>query len=128
MDDFKDSPTALVADVDCTAGGKDLCEKYGVQGFPTIKYGDPAEFQDYNGGRSYEELKKFADENLGPTCGPANLDLCEDGPRAKIEKFMGMTVERLENKITQAVRVYQEELPLMKKVVAHMKKPQKEDL
>merc|ERR1719378_730059 len=72
MSDFKGSSTSLIADVDCTESGKDLCEKHGVQGFPTIKYGDPGDL------KGYEDLKKFADENLGPTCGPDFLDLCDD--------------------------------------------------
>mmetsp|Transcript_138040 Transcript_138040/g.243457 ORF Transcript_138040/g.243457 Transcript_138040/m.243457 type:complete len:282 (+) Transcript_138040:79-924(+) len=89
MDDFKDSPTSLVADVDCTAAeGKELCQTHGVRGYPTIKYGDPGDMKDYNGGRSYEDLKKFADENLGPSCGPANLELCSDEVKPKVEKYM----------------------------------------
>jgi hypothetical protein len=75
--EFKDSKTALIADVDCTAGGKELCNSIGVRGYPTIKYGDPNNLEDYKGGRDFDALKKFAEENLGPTCGPANLDLCD---------------------------------------------------
>ena len=48
---FEDSPTSLVADVDCTAAGESICSKVGVQGYPTIKYGDPNDLKDYNGGR-----------------------------------------------------------------------------
>merc|ERR1719321_2136227 len=88
MDDFKGSPTSLVADVDCTTEGKDLCEKHGVRGYPSIKYGDPNELKDYSGGRSYDALKKFADENLGPSCGPTNLDLCKAEDKEKLEKYM----------------------------------------
>merc|ERR1712151_221729 len=76
--EYKGHATTLIADVDCTTGGQSLCEEVGVRGYPTIKYGDPADLQDYNGGRSYDDLKSFADENLGPSCGPANLDLCSD--------------------------------------------------
>merc|ERR1711920_402871 len=115
--EYADSPTALVADVDCTAAGKDLCETHGVQGFPTIKYGDPADLQDYNGGRDFDSLKKFAEENLGPQCGPTNLDLCDEKKRKKIEGFMAMSLERVEAKITNAVRIVEEEFPLMKRVV-----------
>merc|ERR1711879_353174 len=114
--------TSLVVDVDCTTEGKELCEKHDVRGYPSIKYGDPAELKDYNGGRSFDDLKKFAEENLGPTCGPANLDLCKDADATKIKKFMDMSQERLEAKIMNAVRVVNEEVPLMKKVVAHLKK------
>ena len=35
---FEDSKKVLIADVDCTAAGKPLCDKYGVRGYPTIKY------------------------------------------------------------------------------------------
>lgn len=90
MADFKDSKSALVADVDCTADGKDLCSEHGVRGYPTIKHGDPADLQDYNGGRTYDEFKAFADENLGPSCSPANLDLCDDAKKALIEKYMAL--------------------------------------
>merc|ERR1712113_1138769 len=73
MGEFPDK----VFDVDCTADGKELCDQNGVKGYPTIKYGDPTDFQDYNGGRDFDALKKFTEESLGPSCGPTNLDLCE---------------------------------------------------
>jgi thiol-disulfide isomerase/thioredoxin len=62
--DFEGSATQMVADVDCTAEGEPLCQEFGIQGFPTLKWGDPSDLQDYNGGRSYEDLKQFADMNL----------------------------------------------------------------
>jgi len=101
MAEFKDSKTALVADVDCTAGGKDLCSDVGVRGYPTIKYGDPNSLEDYKGGRDFDSLKKFAEENLGPTCGPANLDLCDDAKKADIEKFSKMSDAELEAAIKE---------------------------
>jgi len=96
MAEFKDSKTALVSDVDCTAAGKDLCSDIGVRGYPTIKHGDPNNLEDYKGGRDFDSLKKFAEENLGPTCGPANLDLCDDAKKAEIEKFSKMSASDLE--------------------------------
>merc|ERR1719296_633200 len=92
MAEFKDSATILVADVDCTAGGKAKCDEVGVRGYPTIKYGDPDDLQDYKGGRSYADLQKFA-EGLGPQCSPANLDLCDADKNAKIEEFSKLSVE-----------------------------------
>merc|ERR1711966_147339 len=94
--EFKDSATALVADVDCTAGGQSLCNEVGVRGYPTIKYGDPNNLEDYKGGRDFDSLKKFAEENLGPTCGPANLDLCDDEKKAEIERFSAMSATEIE--------------------------------
>jgi len=93
--------TTLIADVDCTADGKDLCETHGVQGFPTIKWGDPGGLEDYEGGRDYEALKKFAKENLKPLCSPANLDLCEDDKKAEIATLQALPVADLEAKIAE---------------------------
>jgi len=96
MDAFAGSATQLVADVDCTAAGKPLCDANGVRGYPTIKWGDPADLQDYQGGRSYDDLKKFADENLKPVCSPKNIDLCDDAKKAEIKKFQDMPVADLD--------------------------------
>merc|ERR1719160_1216415 len=96
MAEFKDSKSALIADVDCTAGGKALCDQSGVRGYPTIKYGDPNDLQDYKGGRDFASLKKFATENLGPQCGPANPDLCDEEKAAQLKQFAAMSVAELE--------------------------------
>mmetsp|Transcript_102817 Transcript_102817/g.296047 ORF Transcript_102817/g.296047 Transcript_102817/m.296047 type:complete len:134 (-) Transcript_102817:91-492(-) len=123
MDDFADSPTSLVADVDCTTEGKELCEKHGVRGYPTIKYGDPGDLQDYNGGRSYDDLKKFAEENLGPSCGPGeNIGLCDADTKAKIETYLPMSTGKLEGKIRKITKDYEAEIPIMKKVLAWAQK------
>merc|ERR1719486_947364 len=99
MAEFKDSKTALIADVDCTAGGKSLCDSVGVRGYPTIKHGDPNNLEDYKGGRDFASLKKFAEENLGPQCGPANLDLCDDEQKKAIEEIQALSADELDAKI-----------------------------
>eukprot|EP00932_Pfiesteria_piscicida_P002812 SRR837773.12734.p3 GENE.SRR837773.12734~~SRR837773.12734.p3 ORF type:complete len:127 (+),score=80.09 SRR837773.12734:199-579(+) len=122
MAEFKDSPTSLVADVDCTTEGQPLCEKYGVQGYPTIKYGDPEDMKDYQGGRSFADLKKFAEENLGPTCGPGeNIGLCDAATRKKIEGYLAMSESQLDEKVQKIVKTYEVEIPVMKKVVGYLK-------
>jgi len=93
--------TSLIADVDCTSEGKPLCESNGVQGFPTIKWGDPSSLEDYSGGRDYEALKKFAKENLKPMCSPANLDLCDEEKKAKITELQAMPAADLTAKIDE---------------------------
>jgi len=117
MAEFADSKTALVADVDCTAAGKPLCDSNGVKGFPTIKYGNPADLQDYQGGRDFDALLEFANENLGPTCSPDNLDLCDDDKKAEIAKFTEMgqealqaEVEKLDKEINDAEENFNTEL------------------
>ena len=128
MDEFKGSPGSLVGDADCTADGKELCEKVGVSGYPTIKHGDPSDLKDYQGGRDFDSMKKFAEENLGPQCGPENLDLCDEKKKKKLEGFMAMSLERVEAKIVNAQRVFEEELPLMKQTIGYLKKTKKEEL
>eukprot|EP00542_Grammatophora_oceanica_P016193 CAMPEP_0194046606 /NCGR_PEP_ID=MMETSP0009_2-20130614/21863_1 /TAXON_ID=210454 /ORGANISM="Grammatophora oceanica, Strain CCMP 410" /LENGTH=220 /DNA_ID=CAMNT_0038691971 /DNA_START=32 /DNA_END=694 /DNA_ORIENTATION=+ len=95
MDEFKDSTTQLIADVDCTAEGKPLCDANGVKGFPTLKWGDPAALEDYQGGRDLDSLKKFAEENLKPMCSPSNIDLCDADKKAEIEKYQAMSADDL---------------------------------
>lgn len=89
MTEFKGNAGILVADVDCTAAGKPLCDSNGVQGFPTIKHGDPTNLEDYSGGRDLAALKEFA-STLGPVCSPANIDLCDAEQKAEIEKVQAL--------------------------------------
>jgi arsenate reductase-like glutaredoxin family protein len=101
MDAFKDSKTQLVADVDCTAEGQPLCDTHGIQGYPTIKWGDPSALEDYEGDRDYDSLKTFAEENLKPMCSPANIDLCDPEKKKEIEKFMAMSADDLDKLIEE---------------------------
>jgi len=101
MKEYDGHKTALIADVDCTAEGKPLCDSNGVQGFPTIKYGDPSALEDYQGGRDLDAMKKFAAENLKPMCSPKNIDLCDDDKKKEIEKFQTMSSEDLEKQIKE---------------------------
>ena len=107
----------LVAEVDCTAEGKPLCDENGVSGFPTLKYGNPLSLDDYQGARSYAELSKFARENLKPTCSPTNMDLCDDEKKKQIKEYMTMSMSDLESrvvdfetKLEKAEEAFQEEV------------------
>jgi len=100
MDDFKDSTTAVIGDIDCTVH-QDLCGKYGVQGYPTIKHGDPNNMEDYQGGRTLEDLQTFAKENLGPSCGPGNLALCDADQKKSIDEALALSDADLDAKITE---------------------------
>jgi protein disulfide-isomerase-like protein len=102
--EWEGNDIGLVAEVDCTTEGKPLCDANGVRGFPTIKWGDPSDLQDYKGGRDFDALKKFADGNLKPVCSPANLDLCDAEKKAEIEKMMEMSEEDLDTKIAELTK------------------------
>ena len=101
--EYESSTTVIVADVDCTAGGKDLCDKYGVKGYPTIKTfrQGHTEGEAYEGDRSPEALRKHV-ETLGPACGLENKDLCSPEQLAQLEKFAAMSQERRTGEAQQA--------------------------
>ena len=109
MEEFADSATALVADVDCTTEGQVLCDANGVQGYPTLKWGDPNNLEDYQGPRDFDSLKTFAEENLKPICSPSNIDLCDAEKKAEIEKFQAMSAADLEAAIAEKEGLLQQE-------------------
>ncbi len=89
-DEFDGSPSVLVADVDCTTEGKDLCSRFGVQGYPTIKsfFADGEDPQDYSGGRDLDSLKSHVEANLLIKCLITNpSDGCTDKEQAYIDKM-----------------------------------------
>lgn len=96
MDKYAGHPSAFVADVDCTSAGKSLCDEIGVRGYPTIKYGNPAEaLSDYKGGRDFSSLDNFADK-LKPPCGLKTLHLCDEETKRKISEWQNMAPEDLD--------------------------------
>lgn len=114
-----DSKVGLVAEVDCTdvndndgdekgggGGGKMLCNHFGIESFPTIKYGDPNDLQDYNGKRSLHEMSKFAEEHLIPICSPSNLKLCDDDALAKMKQYLDLSI----NELHQFIELEEEKL------------------
>jgi hypothetical protein len=126
MEEFSGSATQLIADVDCTADGKPLCDANGVRGYPTIKWGDPSSLEDYQGGRDFNALKKFAEENLKPMCSPANIDLCDNDKKAEIQKFQAMTPDELDAAIAEAEKKQADIEAEFKKTVEELQKQYKE--
>ena len=128
--DFAESSTAVIADVDCTKDdSKDLCSKMGVKGYPTIKYfteATAATGDSYEGGRSYADLKKWADENLGPSCSPANLDLCNDEQKEEIEKYQAMDVSELQEMVDTKTAAAEEAEKTFKDEVSKLQKKYEE--
>jgi len=100
--EYKDSKTVVIGDVDCTADGKSLCEKYGVRGYPTIKYFNPPdeEGEDSKGGRSLADLKKFAESELGPGCSVDAMENCSDAQKAELETYIAMPAADREAQLT----------------------------
>ena len=104
-DAFADSSSVIIVDVDCTKDeNKDVCQKFGVRGYPTVKYfsGSTGPLgESYEGGRDFDALKAFADENLGPSCSNDNIDLCNDEQKEMLAKANAMSADELAAAIKQ---------------------------
>lgn len=99
MEKYAESDTLLVADVDCVNAGKELCDKNGVKGFPTIKYGSVNSLEDYKGGRSASDLEEFASK-LTPPCNPETLEHCSPTQQEQLSVYESKTDDELQEMIT----------------------------
>merc|ERR1712196_186137 len=131
MAEYKDSKTVVVADVDCTVH-QSLCSEHGVRGYPTIKYYQGGEPEDYKGGRSYKDLKKFIDDNLmEPACDSNNKDSCSPDQLkllAKIDSIKAdikATEKKHEDLLESLQKQYKESQESTEKKVAELKKSMK---
>ena len=100
MSEYESSETVLIADVDCIGDGKPLCDQSGVKGFPTIKWGDPSDLQEYKGGRSKEELTTFA-STLTPPCDVASLEHCSEEQVTTIQEFKDVSTFELKGRVAE---------------------------
>jgi len=102
-DAFDSNDAVVIADVDCTVE-KDLCSRFGVKGYPTLKYfttSTGADGDAYEGGRDFDALKSFADDNLGPSCGPSSRDLCTAEELEKYDAVIALGAEAIAAEIKE---------------------------
>ncbi|KAJ1632512.1 thioredoxin-like protein [Pavlovales sp. CCMP2436] len=112
----------VIADVDCTVE-KTLCAKYGVKGYPTVKYYQEDEGTDYKGGRDFPTLDKFVKETLAkPICNSANKAACSADDLVEIEKWEKVTpaerkaeVERIEEEVKKIEKTHEALLESLQK-------------
>jgi protein disulfide-isomerase-like protein len=92
--------SVLVADVDCTGSGKELCEKYKVQGYPTLMSFSPpdADGDAYDGGRSFDELESHV-KTLGPRCTVVTKERCTEKQWEELAPYISLSAEEREAKI-----------------------------
>jgi len=66
---FVGNDNVAIADFDCTGEGNDVIQnKYGIQGFPTIKlFKKGEEFLSYEGERKFEAIKAWLNKKTGPS-------------------------------------------------------------
>ncbi|KAL7538349.1 hypothetical protein ACHAWF_006057 [Thalassiosira exigua] len=77
-------------------GGGAICEEHDVEAFPTLLWGEPSDLQTYEGKLDCDTLREFAREHLKPQCSPANIHLCDEDTKARIERYRSLGREALE--------------------------------
>ena len=99
---FENSKKVLIGDVDCTGSGKETCDKFGVSGYPTLKYFSPpdTEGEVYEGDRSLKALKKFV-KTLGPSCTKGTWDKCSEKQKAALQPYIDMGDEALQKLVSE---------------------------
>lgn len=83
-DEFSSSSSVNIVDVDCTKE-QDLCGKHDVKGYPTIKYWVDGDVKDYQGGRTFDDMKKFVTDTLERKCQVDAPEACTDKEKKFIE-------------------------------------------
>lgn len=89
--------------MDCTTDeGKNLCQKFGVEGYPTIKYfsretGEMGE--KYEEAREYNKLKKFVTQKSKDPCDPATLANCNKKEKAFIEEVSAWDEAKMKSEL-----------------------------
>jgi protein disulfide-isomerase A6 len=104
--EYAGSSSVVIGDADCTDSAKEICEKLGVSGYPTIKYfkdGDVSVGEPYKGGRDYDSLKKFVENELEVKCDANNVAQtdCSDKEKDFIDKMKGKTAEERKKQLTR---------------------------
>lgn len=94
--------SVVIGDADCTVE-TELCQRFGVQGYPTIKYFSDETANDgdkYQGGREFDDLDKFVTENLAKNCDVESGADCDERESGYIEKFKALP-EKVSKELTR---------------------------
>lgn len=96
--------STLIAYVDCTVE-TDLCGKYEVQGYPTLKVFTQetglAKGKPYEGGRDAASLKKYVEENFISKCAVSTSEGCTDKEKAFISKMKSSSKTELTEQLAR---------------------------
>ena len=109
-------PPITLAKVDCTEGGKSTCNRFSVQGYPTLKIFKNGEVSsEYNGPRESAGIAKFMRAQVGPSAKDLlNVKAVEDYLRKEDVSIVGFFADesselksvlvKLADKLRESVR------------------------
>ena len=84
-----------IVEVDCTKE-QDLCGRFGVTGYPTLRYFSPEtgpEGAAYSGSRNFEGMDKFVVSDLLVKCSPSDRDGCSEKELVYLIKYEAKSSE-----------------------------------
>ena len=105
--EYEASSSVVIGDMDCTVH-KDICGKYGVNGYPTIKYftADTAKDGDsYSGGRDLDSLKKFTADKLEVKCQIDETSGCTEKELKFLTTFKAKSAEDVDKQIARLTKM-----------------------
>lgn len=99
---YADTPNVVIGKIDCTQA-EALCSEYGARGYPTIKYVKNGKTEDYNGGRSFSDLKRHVESTLEPrpACSLESKEACPARDLKVLEESEAMSKAERSAKIKE---------------------------
>jgi len=130
---YENSKKVIIGDVDCTAAGEPLCKRFGIEGYPTLKYfvpGGAEEGEPYEGGRTLKEMKQFVKKDLKPPCTAERFEKCSKKEQEAIKPYMEIPRDELETQYSTMKKALDEKKEahdaLMKSLQEQYEKSNKE--
>jgi len=99
---YNSGDIVTIVDVDCTAKGEPLCQRFGVRGYPTVKYFTEKTGKsgaDYSGGRSFNDMKSFVDKTFKLPCDAKTKKGCNEQELRYLEKIAGKSKDELKKEL-----------------------------
>jgi len=113
--------SVVIGDVDCTVH-RDLCSRFEVKGYPTIKYWEPSDFtpKAYSGGRDFDSLKKHA-QSLAVACSVADPKDCDEKETGYIAKWSEKEKAAVEKELARLERMKNNKMSPAQKKFLHQR-------
>ena len=111
---YAGSDMIRIGEVDCTSeGGKSVCHRVDVHGFPNLKYKQVGGWwETYLGGRDFETLSSFVESDVLPRCSKGNEHKCSAEEKEFVEGMEKMSKaqrEELEGRLEEELKEINEE-------------------